>query len=245
VVSGRCRPLFHAAGGIVGPPVAADGRIYIMSADGCLHEIDQDASSHQVLFRMDGQATGAPAVALGTVFAASSNGFVHAVDAATREERWRLPTDGMLHSAPVPLSGQLYIAGTDGLLREVEIANARRWTVAEIGVPVHAAPVHDQGRLYVGGSDGTVRAFDITRPRRGGPVLLWTHRLDDEVGGLAATGGRLYASAGDQLLELDGASGHPARRYQMPSVIGSPPALAGGLIFVAGLGGEVRCLARV
>lgn len=243
VPSGRHRPLFHAAGAIEGPPVAEGDRVYVLSADGCLHAIDAHTDSPDVVFRMDAPAAGAMSVTAGTVFAADADGCVHAIDTLTRRERWRLPTDGLVLGAPVPVAGRLYVSGTDGLLREAGIENARERATVDVGVPVHAAPVHDGGRLYVGGSDGVVRAYDITHQRRHGPVLLWRCPLGDEVAGLAAADGFVYAAAGYRLMRLDGVTGQSYQLFQLDCLIGAAPTISGRLGYAVGLGGIVKCLA--
>jgi len=103
--------------------------------------------------------------------------------------------------------------------------------------------VHDGGRLYVGGSDGVVRAYDITHQRRHGPVLLWRCPLGDEVAGLAAADGFVYAAAGYRLMRLDGVTGQPYQLFQLDCLIGAAPTISGRLGYVAGLGGIVKCLA--
>lgn len=243
--SGRHRTLFHASGAIEGSPVGAAGYVYVVSADGCVYQTDMYGSIRQVLFRMDGPTLGAPAVADRTLFASSTEGCVYAIDVATRGERGRLWTDGLVHAAPLPVAGRLYVAGTDGLLRSAEVDNVREHTSVEIGAPVHVAPVHDRGRLYVGSGDGVVRAFDVSGGHRAKPVALWRRQLSDEVNGLAAGGGKVYAAAGRWLLALDGTSGQPGQWFAMESLITGAPAIAGGRVYVAGLGGEVACVSFV
>ena len=67
--------------------------------------------------------------------------------------------------------------------------------------------------------------------------------MDHEVTGLAATPTRVYASAGHQLVELDGETGHPTREpFSMDSLIGAAPEISGQNCYVGSLGGVVTCL---
>lgn len=234
----RHRRLFRAGGAIEGTPVADKDWVYILSADGHIYRISVYSPNWDVLFRMDGPAAGALAAADGMVFAAGADGCLYAIDTATRRSRWRLPTDGLLLSAPLPVGGRLYVAGTDGLLREVDIAD-RRTGAVKIGAPVHVGLVHDQGRLYIGGSDGVVRAYDISHERYDEPIPLWTCSLDDEVSGLAAAHGSVYATAGDRVVEIEVTTRRPHPRFRLGSLTTAAPVISGRSGYVVGLGGLV------
>ncbi len=238
--SGRYRPVLYASGAIEGPPVAAGDRIYALSADGCVHEIDGRASA--LLCDLGGPALGTLTVAAGLVIATSAEGCVHAIDAADGKVRWRLPTGGLVFGAPAAVAGWLYVAGTDGRLWSVRTDGSQRATL-DIGVPVHAAPVHDRGRLYVGGGDGRVRAFDISGRHAAKPALLWPSReLGGEVSGIAAAGGTVVAAAGGTLAALDGASGERRMSSSAGTLITAAPVMIDDLVYVAGLDGTVCCL---
>lgn len=236
--------VFQALGAIEGPPVAAAGQVYALSADGCVYQIDARTSSHQVMFELGEPALGALTVAEGVLFAASAGGGVHAIDINDRQERWRLDIGGLVHAAPVAADGWLYFSGTDGMLWSVGIDDHRRRTTVEIGVPLHAAPLYADGRLYVGGSDGVVRAFDVSGGHAGRPVERWPRppKVGDEVSGLAAARGRVYAATDGMLVELDGDTGRQGMRLEVGSSVTAAPLAARNFVYVAGLDGVVSCL---
>ena len=243
LASGEYWSLLSANGAIEGPPVAAGDCVYILSADGCVYEVDARRPGEPALvFQLGSPALGALTVTNGTIVVASTEGCLYAVDPAERTVRWRRPTGGLVFGAPAAAAGWLYIAGTDGRLWSVSLDGSQHATL-DLGVPVHAAAVHDRGRLYVGGSDGKVRAFDISGAYAGEPALLWTSReIDGEVSGIAAGGGMVVTTAGRTLTALDGASGQPRAWYTAETLITSAPVIANDLIYVASLDGTVSCL---
>jgi outer membrane protein assembly factor BamB len=235
----RHRRPFGANAAITGPPVAARDRVYVLSADGTVYFLSAYNPALDVVFRLGGPATGALAAAGDMIFAAGTDGCVHAIDTTIRRAAWRLPTGGLVLSAPVPVSGRLYVAGTDGLLHEVDIENHHKRATVEIGVPVHAGLVHQQWRLYVGGSDGVVRAYDISHDRHDRPDLLGICRLEDEVTGLAAAHGSIYATAGDRVVEIDVTAERPRPMFRLGCLAAAAPVISGRSGYVAGLGGFV------
>jgi outer membrane protein assembly factor BamB len=240
--SGTERMVVQAAAAIEGAPVAMRNRVYALSADGRVHSVDPHTGERKVLCRMADPATGALSAGAGTVFAADTAGRVHAIEAATGRERWLLSTDGLVLSAPLATAGWLYVCGTDGVLREVGIEDGRERATAKVGAPVHAAPARDGDRIYVGGSDGVVRAYEIGPRRHTGLDATWERPLGDEIAGLAAAAGRVYAAAGYRLMELDGATGREHQLLRLDGLIGAPPVISGRHCYVVGLGGVVTCL---
>jgi outer membrane protein assembly factor BamB len=243
LASGYHWALFYASSAIEGPPVTVADHIYALSADGCVWEVDARASSEPALVcDLGGPALGTLTVADGTIIAASAEGCVYAIDPADRTIRWRRPTGGLVFGAPAVGAGWLYIAGTDGRLWSVRIDGSQHATL-DIGVPVHAALVHDHGRLYVGGADGRVRAFNISDSFAAEPTLLWTSpEIGGEVGGIAARGGTVVATAGRTLTVLDGASGNRRAWSSAGTLITAAPVMIENLIYVASLDGTVSCL---
>jgi outer membrane protein assembly factor BamB len=250
LASGRHRAVLFASGAIEGPLVAAGDRIYALSADGCVHEIDARGSGETaILCDLGVPALGTLTIVDGIVIAANAEGCVYAID-TTGNVRWRLPTTGLVFGAPAAVAGWLYISGTDGRLRTVRIDGSHRSTL-DIGVPVHTDVVHDRGRLYVGGGDGMIRAFDISGTFAAEPALLWTSReLGDEISGIAALGGAVVVAAGRTLTALDGATGQlrassPVGAFPTGALITASPVMTEGHVYVASLDGTVSCLSLV
>jgi eukaryotic-like serine/threonine-protein kinase len=258
LASGRHEVVLEAGAAIEGTPVSVRGSIpdegdsvvmvdwlYALTSDGWLHSVNLRTGKSTVLYRMRHPATGTLATRSGLIFAACADGSVSAIDAITGEREWRLPTDGQVLAAPLELGFWLYVCGTDGVLRQVAIENGREVAAVKVGagVPVHCAPVGNQYRVYVADGDGVIRAYDVSHPNRERLDLLWERNVDHEVAGLAVTPTRVYASAGHQLIELDGANGRPTREpFSMDSLIGAAPVISGRNCYVGSLGGVVTCL---
>ena len=238
--SGSERTVAQAATAIEGAPVATGNRVYALSADGRVHFVDPHTDEGKVLGRIGGTATGAPSAAAGTIFAADTGGRVYALDAASGQERWQLPTEGLVLAPPLAVAGWLYVCGTDGVLRQVDIEDGHERGAAKTGAPVHVAPVCDGSRLYVGGSDGVVRAYGIGPQGLTDQDATWECPLGDEIAGLAAADGRIYAAAGYRLVELNGATGQEEKQLlRLNGLISAPPVTSGRRCYVVGLGGVV------
>ena len=83
LASGHHWPLLYAAGAIEGPPVAMGDRIYALSSDGYLREIDAYASGNPArVCYLGGPALGTLTARDGIIVAASAEGWVYAIDEA-------------------------------------------------------------------------------------------------------------------------------------------------------------------
>jgi serine/threonine protein kinase/outer membrane protein assembly factor BamB len=235
------RTLLRADGPIHGPVVVEGDRVYAVSADGRLYTIDAETTAHTVLFSSRDLAPCAPAALAGTIFAVTTQGEVLAIDSVSGEVRWSVTTGGRICASPLPVRDRLYIAGTDGLLLEVDSVGRKRGR-ADLKAAVHVRLAHDGDRLFAGTSDGTVRAFGVGRQHGHALDQIWESPLGGEVAGLAVAGGQVYAAAGDSVLRLDPARGARTRAFRMECPIAAAPTAAGGLLYVAGLGGTVCCL---
>jgi outer membrane protein assembly factor BamB len=249
--SGQARPVLGPGASIEGPPVAVRDplgvkhRVYVIRADGSLYSIDPYTYQSVLILRLDG-ATGALTATTDTVVAADAAGAVHVISVATGRPLRRVPTAGLVFGAPAQVNDRIYIASTDGRLREADVESGYEREVACLGdAPVHAAPVYDAGRLYIGGSDGMVHGYDIGRGSEREVSRSWRPcSLGDEIIGLAAADGMVYAAAGYRLVELDGATGQPQRELiTMKCLVGAAPVVSDGFAYVVGLDGSVNCIA--
>jgi eukaryotic-like serine/threonine-protein kinase len=246
LVTGRDRTVLEPGAAIEGPPVAVEQRVYVLRADGSLYAVDTRTGERKLIIRMDGSVSGALAATARTVFVADAAGSVHVIDAVTGRHLKEVRTAGRVLGAPVAVADRLYVTGTDGKLRVVAIEDGYEYAPVDLGdAPVHAAAVHSAGVLYIGGSDGLVHAYGVGWPDGRGPVRRWPPRaLGDEIIGLAAAGGLVYAAAGYRLVELDGATGAPRRDLlRLNCLVGAAPVICGRFGYVVGLGGVVTCVA--
>ena len=249
LVSRRDRVIVEAASAIEGSPVAAAARVCALSADGRVHSVDPRTGRRKVLFQMSAAAKGALSAASGIIFATDADGRVYAINATDGLLKWPLLTDepllseGVVLAAPLPAGKWLYVCGTDGVLREIDIKNGGQRATHKLGAPVHVGPVRDGNRLYVGSSDGVVHAYHIGSRGLERLEPAWRPEADEEIAGLAASGGRVYVATGNRLVEVDSATGHNRELLRMSCLIGAPPVISGDRCYVAGLGGIVACLA--
>lgn len=248
--SGQERPVLGPGASIEGPPVAVRDplgvkhRVYVIRADGSLYSINPHTDQSALVLRLDDGATGALAATTDTIFAADAAGGVHVIDVVTGQDLRRVPTTGLVFGSPIRVNSRIYIAGTDGKLREVDAEDGHESEPVDLGAaPVHAAPVYDAGRLYVGGSDGMVHGYDVGQGH--GLSRRWRPcPLGDEIIGLAAADGMVYAAAGGRVVQLDGDTGQPRRDLlTMKCLVGAVPVISGGFGYVVGLGGVVNCVA--
>jgi outer membrane protein assembly factor BamB len=230
---------------VEGAPVLAGGRICALGADGVVHAIPLGVGRPAVIYELPAGGTGTPAVTSdGKLLVSDTSGQVHAIDAATGARAWVALTGGLVLAAPVQAGPWLYLCGTDGVVHEVSAADGTERATSKLTAPIHVAPTVAGNRLYVGTADGTVHAFDTARPGNEPLVPFWEPLpLREEIGGLAADGGRVYVAVGRRLVEIDAAWGRWAHDLHfMDRLIGASPVLAGRHCYVTDLGGLVECL---
>ncbi len=135
---------------VTAPPVAADGKIFVM--DGEATVVAMDARSGSTIWRKDlrpakapgkkrgffgiGGATadrtgfgGGVAYANGKLYVSSGFRFVAQLDAATGAEAWRQQTSTPVHAAPTVADGRVFVISTDNELLTYNAADgAPGWT---------------------------------------------------------------------------------------------------------------------
>ena len=110
---------------------------------------------------------------------------------------------------------------------------------------ITATPVIASGRVFTMDSDGGVTGFDVVSSNR-----LWQtdtqsedNRSTNVGGGLAASGGRIYASTGrGEVLALEAASGKIIWRTSLDAPARSAPTVVQGRLFVVTLDGRAVAL---
>jgi outer membrane protein assembly factor BamB len=126
---------------VMAPPVAADGRIYVMDGESTVTAVN--AASGEIVWRrnvkpdgreaaggvavfglpvplvgsgggpLEGGFGGGLAIAGGRLFVASGYRTMSALDAATGEVVWTQPVDVPIHSAPTVAAGRVYVIDVD------------------------------------------------------------------------------------------------------------------------------------
>jgi outer membrane protein assembly factor BamB len=241
------RVVVEAGAPIEGGLVAVRDRVFAVSADGRVHAIDPFSGARQVLADLGRPVTGSPAVTSdGRIVISDTAGVVHALDAGDGRPSWQARTDGLVLAAPVQSGTRLYIGGTDRVLRELGVADGREHARDTLPAPIHATPVAAGGTLYVAAADGTVRAYDTTHQGRIRIPRLWERSLGEEISGLATAMGRLFATVGCRVVEIDPVSEDRDRELRrLDCLIAAPPVLADGNCYITGLGGVIEGLSVI
>jgi outer membrane protein assembly factor BamB len=220
--------------GITAPVVDA-GTLYVGSGSGTLFALD--AATGELLWtaRIElGSMTGAPSVANGVVYYGENvEGFV-AFNAATGEPIWRSPMGGMVKRLPVA-DGTIYYGTGDGLLHALDAATGeKRWLylAEEIG-PLHEPAVANG--LVVTAIDGTALvALDAAT----GDVV-WTADVRPTTAPVIAAGVVYAVHGAGEVVALDLATGKEIGRGPALFGVVSPPAVAGGTLYVGSSNGTI------
>jgi outer membrane protein assembly factor BamB len=106
-------------------------------------------------------------------------------------------------------------------------------------------PAYGGGQLYVGSADGSIRAVRVGTSRDPDLVLSWQRSVEGEIRGITVVDELVYVAAGDRVLTFDAGDGRPGHAYLMGSTVSNAAALSDGRIYLAGLGGTVRCMSLI
>ena len=211
--------------------------------------VSMNAQTGALRWKTDtGGTFGTPSVAGGAVYMASEDSSIRSLDAVTGKQRWSYTrTVGISRQSGydgyTTVSGNtVYVASDSGALFALDGATGkRRWDVVWPSLldTLYAAPAVDSGMVFaaVGGPDGGAYALSATT---GKVVWKTSHVLGFDARPLVADGVVYFASqASDTLVALDEQTG--AQRWSTGSSgINSPPAIGGGLIYVAGADAIIR-----
>jgi outer membrane protein assembly factor BamB len=230
----------RVAGAVVCAPAVGEGLVVVADTGGWLHALDAITGARRwALQTADGEELAvAPVLHNGTVYVvAGERGGLLAVDAATGGMRWSHRTGARVTAPPAAARGLVFVLGDGPLLHALRAGDGR---------PVWACPLdgHGQsdvlgsppafagGSVYVAGPGGSLHAIDAGtgEPRWQRPLGLPPHA------GAAVAAGRLFVSTrDDRLLALDVDTGGEIWRARPAiHVDGAGPAVAGGLVIVAG-----------
>ena len=176
-------------GEIVGPPVVANGIVYV----GSLHAFDARRGWQRLRFRTYRRVASSVAVAGATVYAVNTSGIAIAIDGRARNTPlehgmkvytiqlyamglWPRPKaqsgslwalrlgGGGARTSPVVTPGTMYVAGEQGLVAVDLAARELRWTFPA-GDAFRSSPALAGDTLYLGNDDGAVYAVDAVSGR--------------------------------------------------------------------------------
>jgi len=236
---------FPTGNDIQSSPAIANGCIYFGSNDGYLYAVDEKTGQLVWKFHAGDQVTGDPAVSGDLVYIAGSTLLVtpgvdvigsreqiYAVDGATGAQRWAFPATSSVHN-PVVANGIVYCVGFDSnAVYALEAMSGQQiWTYTPSDrVTYDAVPVIANGILYITGMGHTLHAVDLqTRQER------WTITTATDITPPSIAQGVLYFGSDDKYLHaVDALSGHENWRIPTASVVGGPPVIADGTIYIVG-----------
>ena len=180
-------------------------------------------------------AVGAVAAAAGVVYAGTNGNTVFALDAATGTQIWRGVTTSQTNNQMVLAGRSLVISGGTGLYALATGSGRQLWNVStDVSVPLAVAgDVVYAGIAPKNPTTGGVTAYDASTG-----ALLWTHPfgpVSDVAGGLAVTGGVVYATTSDgEIFALSPADGAVRQHLSGSFAQFGAVAVADGVIYAAG-----------
>jgi outer membrane protein assembly factor BamB len=228
-------------------PAVADGIVYVGSNDHHIYAFD--GKTGEVRWRTSTGTTGnletsTPAIVDGVVFIGIAQqglgGAILALDAIDGHELWRFEADGPVNSSPAVVDGVVYVgsggfAGPGETLFALDAGSGEvRWQF-DAGSRIPYAPAVADGVVYANSTEALFAIDAATGTER------W--HAENEIGGVAevaVANGLVYVATFGRVSALDASTG--AERWQVEawmSVDPMGPVLADGVLYAAGVGGDV------
>ncbi|MDO8691126.1 MAG: PQQ-binding-like beta-propeller repeat protein [Dehalococcoidia bacterium] len=191
-------------------------------------------------FFQSGPVRYAPVASEGTVYVVSGYGHLYAIDTATGTIEWDYEPGRSFSGPPVVANGIIYIASsyTDEISALDAQSGVLRWSFPTSRFLL-SSPLVGGGVLYIR-TDGGVLALDAAS---GSPRWTFSIKLtsDTVVGSsfLALADGLLFAGSifsDGTVYALDALTGDLRWTYAVSDYLISPPSVAGGTLYFAGLG---------
>ena len=251
---------FQAGGGVATLAAISDGVVYFGSFDGHLYAVGAQSGQERWKFQAGCLILSRPAVADGVVYFGAAgldlqDLHLYALDAQSGQERWRFKTAGRFRvSSPAVSDGVVYFADDRNLYAVDVQSGVERWRFQADGRPQEQrgayensdlfSPAVSDGVVYVGSNDTYLYAVDAQSGQ-----TKWKFQAGGGFYGgfwssAAISGGVVYISNDDGYLHaLDAQSGQERWKFKTGDnraaglpIIGSPPAISGGVVYVASYG---------
>jgi outer membrane protein assembly factor BamB len=247
---------------VMAPPVAADGKIFVMDAGAVVsaHDAHTGAQVWRVDLRPKSKRErdafgGGLAYAGGKLYVASGYRLVAEVDAASGHVDWLTRTDAPIHDAPTVADGRVYTIDVDDeMLTFNASTGAPDWTYQALTEParmlVASSPAVSNDTVVASFASGELVAL-----RADNGTELWNNPLSrttrtnalseirDIAGRPVIYKGDVFAvSHADVMAATDLRTG--ALRWQIPVSAYTSPWAAGDVVFVVDDSGQVICASR-
>jgi len=247
---------------VTAPPVAADGRVYVMDAEA--HVSALDPRSGDRIWRVDlaershrdkDTFGGGLAFADGRLYVTSGYRFVAALDPTNGKVIWRTKVDSPIHAAPTVMAGRVLAINLDD---ELEAFNAETgaadWTYQALTEPARilkaSSPAIAGDTAIAPFASGELTALQAANGNEEWTVTLSrtsrTNALSeirDIAGRPVVYGGSVFAgSHSGVFMSVDLRTGDP--RWTLPVTTITTPWPSGDVVFIVSQAGEVICAAR-
>ncbi len=247
---------------VMSPPVAANGKIYVMDGGATVTAFDMQSGSEvwRVNLRPDSRRDkeafgGGLALADGKLFVTSGYRFAAQVNADTGAVVWRTTTEQPIHAAPTVSGGRMFAIAVDNTLLTFDTATgAEGWTYQALSEP---ARILGASSPAISG-DTVVAAFgsgELVALRAANGNDLWNEALsranrNNALSEIRDIPGRPVIYQGDVFAvshsgvfaATDLRSGQA--RWSLPVTGITSPWPAGDVVYVVSKAGEVICAAR-
>lgn len=247
---------------VTAPPVAANGKIYVMDAQATVSAFDAQSGSKlwSVDLRPDSKRDkeafgGGLAVADGKLYVTSGYRFAAQVDADTGAIVWRTATEQPIHAAPTVSGGRVFAVSVDNTLQTFDAATgAAGWTYQAL---TESARILAASSPAIAG-DTVVASFgsgELVALRAANGNDLWSEALsranrNNALSEIRDIPGRPVVYQGDVFAvshsgvfaATDLRTGQA--RWSLPVTGITTPWPAGDVVYVVSKAGEVICAAR-
>lgn len=233
--TGRVKWKFFTGFGVYSTPVVADGVVYFGTADGRVYAVAAVTGKEKWTYRTGKQITSSPAVADGRVYVAGYDYRLYALDAATGAKKWVYNTRSYLDTTPTVADGKVYIySDYRHTTYALDVRDGRvKWTSDIVNVQVGARGEMFGWAAEPAGETGAAGKFGAVDAATGDKRWLVDLTEDDFATGTALAGDTVYAGNG-KLYAINAASGHVRWSYVLDGTVSSAPAVADGIVYVAG-----------
>jgi len=222
---------WEAASGIVGDlPPALDGDRVFIAGKGMAA---LDIATGRVIWSAPADPTvTAPPVAAGSrLLAGEEDGTLRCRDRASGVSLWRLRTGSALLAPPVvdPEQRRLYLGTTDRRILEVGLEKGEKGWAWKVGADVESPGLIHERRVLFTAFDAVLYALD-----RGNGNLVWRAPLPSRPlsGPLLSGATVLVACYEKDVIGFDVNTGRPVGNLRTTALIGTPPLLLDGRLFL-------------
>lgn len=247
---------------LTAPPIAADGRVYVMDADA--HISAFDASTGARVWRVDMSDKtkndreafgGGLAFDGGRIYVTSGYRFVAALDAATGKTIWRTKVDSPIHGAPSVAGGRVLAINVDDELEAYNAdTGAQDWTYQALTEPARilkaSSPTPAGGTVVAPFASGELVALNGANGNEEWSVTLSRTSRTNALSELRDIAGRpvvyqqdvLAGSHSGVFMNIDLRTGES--RWSLPITTIDTPWPTGDVVYIVSQAGQVICASR-